>query len=308
MSAAAPHLTLVPPPTGWARAQDLFARELRVRGAPATTTTAYMSDVDQLARWAAAQDLEPEQLTARTLRGYVAHLAEGKAAPSTIARKLAAVRRFYGVLVDDGGVRHNPAELVQAPRRPRRLPRVLSRQEATQLLEHIDGSRPLELRDRALLELLYGSALRAAEATGVDVDDLAFDAGELRVTGKGSKTRIVPAGEHALAALDRYLRHGRPALTGGRHRGALFITQGGARMATSDVRRRVGVWASRAGLHGVHPHSLRHSAACHLLEGGCGLRTIQLILGHESIETTQVYLQVEPSRLRAIYRRSHPRA
>jgi integrase/recombinase XerC/integrase/recombinase XerD len=177
------------------------------------------------------------------------------------------------------------------------------------VLDRIPASTPLELRDRALFEIAYASGLRAEELVTLDITSVDFDAEELRVEGKGSKTRIVPAGEPALRALARYLERARPALASGDGEPALFLSKSGRRLSTSDVRRRLRVWTRNAAVQGgVSPHTLRHSFATHLLEGGADLRAIQELLGHASISTTQIYTRVESARLKSAYSRSHPRA
>jgi site-specific recombinase XerD len=203
----------------------------------------------------------------------------------------------------------NPAELLASPKLPQRLPRALAPADVAALLDRIPASTPLELRDRALFELAYAAGLRAEELIGLDVGSVDFDAEQVRVEGKGGKTRFVPVGEHALAALARYLERARRALDAGTGEPALFLSKTGRRLSTSDVRRRLRTWARQAAAQGaVHPHALRHSFATHLLDGGADLRAIQAMLGHSSISTTQVYTRVESARLRAAYRRSHPRA
>jgi integrase/recombinase XerC/integrase/recombinase XerD len=206
----------------------------------------------------------------------------------------------------------NPADLLSAPKRPQTLPRVLKASEVAVLLDAIPASDPLAARDRALFELAYAAGLRAEELVTLDVGDVDFDAETVRVEGKGEKTRLVPVGEHAARAIERWLASGRPALAS-QPAGALFVSKTGRRLSTSDVRRRLRVWAREAArqapaLSQAHPHALRHSFATHLLEGGADLRAIQELLGHASISTTQVYTRVESERLRYAYRASHPRA
>jgi site-specific recombinase XerD len=186
---------------------------------------------------------------------------------------------------------------------------VLRPDELAALLDRIPATTPLELRDRALFELAYACGLRAEELVRLDVASIGFDAEEVRVEGKGSKTRIVPVGEPALAALARYLDRGRAALAAGHDEPALLLSKSGRRLSTSDVRRRLKVWARRAAMQGgISPHALRHSFATHLLDGGADLRAIQELLGHSSLSTTQIYTRVESARLRDAYARSHPRA
>jgi integrase/recombinase XerC/integrase/recombinase XerD len=296
----------------WQEALEMFEQDLRRRGAAEKTRRAYRIDLAQFARWATEQALEPESVDHRALRRYAASLSERGHAPATIARKLAAMRGFFRALVELGTRGENPAELLSSPKRPQHLPRVLKAADVAKLLDRIPATTPLELRDRALFELAYGSGLRAEELVSLDLDSVEFDAERVRVEGKGEKTRLVPTGEHALRALERYLARARPALDNGEE-GALFLSKTGRRLSTSDVRRRLRVWSQRAsaqvpGAVDLHPHALRHSFATHLLEGGADLRSIQELLGHASISTTQVYTRVESSRLRATYLRSHPRA
>jgi site-specific recombinase XerD len=293
----------------WTRALERFNRQLGARGAAANTRRAYGTDLRQFASWATSRDLEPDRMAYRQLRGYAAALSERGAAKSTVARKLAAVRSLYDHLVAVGEAQQNPAELLPTPKRDSRLPRTLSKEEIAALLERIPTGTPLEMRDRAMLELAYSSGLRCEEIVTLDLDAADFDAEVLRVTGKGDKTRIVPIGEPAQRALDRYLARARPELAAGRDDAALFLSRRGKRLSPSDVRRRLARWVREAAIAGgVSPHSLRHSFATHLLEGGADLRSIQELLGHSSVSTTQIYTRVEPTRLRKQYARSHPRA
>ena len=277
------------------------------------TRRAYGVDVGQLAEWASAQGLAPEAASPRILRRFAGVLSERGMSKTSVARKLASIRAFYRHLVQAGVLEANPAELVATPKRDSYLPRVLKPGEVADVLERIPAGSPLDLRDRAMFELAYSAGLRAEEIVNLDLTDLDADAEELRVTGKGSKARIVPAGEPAWGALGLYLARGRPRLasaaSGERVEQALFLSKSGRRLSTSDVRRRLRLSTARVGSGaGVTPHTLRHSFASHLLEGGADLRAIQELLGHATISTTQVYTRVESARLRAAYARSHPRA
>jgi len=293
----------------WRRALALLDQDLRRRGAAEKTRHAYGVDAEQFARWARMQRLVADTVTPRVLRRYAAGLTEDGQAPSTIARKLASLRALFRTLVEHGVLDQNPADLLSAPRREQRLPRVLKAVEVAALLDRIPADNALALRDRALFELAYASGLRAEELVNLDVDAIDWDAERVRVEGKGGKTRLVPAGEPALAAIDRYLKNGRYALATADSPPALFVSKSGRRLSTSDVRRRLRVWARHAtGAAGASPHALRHSFATHLLDGGADLRSIQELLGHASISTTQVYTRVESARLRSAYARSHPRA
>jgi site-specific recombinase XerD len=294
-------------PETWSAALQGFQGDLRRRAVAQKTLRAYAIDTEQFAAWAAAHELAPAAVDVRALRRYVAGLSERGLAPATISRKLAALRGLFRVQVEIGARAENPAELLSSPKKPQRLPRVLRPDEVAGLLDRIPATTPLELRDRALFELAYASGLRAEELVSLELESIDFDAEAVRVEGKGGKTRIVPAGEHALRALERYLAQARPDLDQGASR-ALFLSKSGRALSTSDVRRRLRSWARRVPLDGLHPHALRHSFATHLLEGGADLRAIQELLGHATIATTQVYTRVESARLRSTYVSAHPRA
>jgi site-specific recombinase XerD len=298
----------------WTSALRALEQDLVRRAVAPATRTAYATDVQQFGQWASERGLDPATTTVRDLRRYLAVLVERGNTPSTVTRKLAALRSLFGVQVQAAGRADNPAELLHSPRKPRRLPRVLKPTEVAALLDRIPGEGPLELRDRALFELAYSSGLRAQELVSLQLGSLDFDSETVRVLGKGGKTRLVPVGEHARRALERYLTRGRPKLSAlEAPGGTLFLSKSGRPLSTSDVRRRLHGWARRAavaapGVINTHPHVLRHSFATHLLEGGADLRSIQELLGHASISTTQVYTRVESSRLRSAYARAHPRA
>jgi integrase/recombinase XerC len=293
----------------WSKALGLFDRDLVARSAAEATRKAYSNDVGQLAVWADSMDLEPGSMGHRDLRRFAAVLSERGISKAGVARKLAAIRAFYGALLRAGEVSANPADLVATPKQDRKLPRVLSREEMQTLLDRIPTRTPLEMRDRAMLELAYSCGLRAEEVVNLNTDSPDFDGERLRIEGKGGKTRLVPMGEPAQAALTGYLERGRHALVGTGEENALLISKSGRRLHPSDVRRRLERWVREAAIAGgVSPHALRHSFATHLLEGGADLRSIQELLGHASLSTTQVYTQVEPSWLQTQYARSHPRA
>jgi site-specific recombinase XerD len=314
MAATAPNKRQAMYSPAWSDALEGFERDLRRRAVAPKTLHAYAVDVRQFATWATARELEPSSIGVRDLRRYLAGLSELGMAPTTVARKLAALRGLLRVQTELGSRSENPAELLSAPKRPRNLPRVLKPEEVASLLDRIPATTPLELRDRALFELAYASGLRAEELVMLDVESVDFDSECVRVLGKGSKTRLVPVGEHARRALERYLLSGRPLLEAvGTAERALLISKSGRRLSTSDVRRRLRLWARRAAsgtpsLIDAHPHALRHSFATHLLEGGADLRAIQELLGHATISTTQVYTRVESGRLKSAYARAHPRA
>ncbi len=289
----------------WAAAVALLDEDLRRRNAAERTRRAYGADLRQFARWASVAGLAPGEVGPREVRRYVAGLSEGGAAPSSTARKLAAVRSLFSSQREHGLIAGNPADLVATPRQPTRLPRVLKVGEVGALLESIPAGTPLQLRDRAMFELAYACGLRVEEIVTLRRTDVDYDGEQLRVEGKGRKTRYVPVGEVALQALRDYLESER----GHAHANALFLSRSGRSLSTSDVRRRLRVWTVRAGVEGgASPHALRHSFATHLLDGGADLRSIQELLGHASVSTTQVYTRVESARLKSAYARSHPRA
>ncbi len=293
----------------WQHALRLLDSDLRRRGMAERTRRAYGIDAGQLALWCSTSGLDPADVTPRVLRRYAQVLSERRAGPATTARKLAALRQLYRVLHEHGEVPANPADLVPAPKRPSKLPRVLAPAQISALLDRIPATTPLELRDRALFELAYACGLRAEELVDLDVASISFEDEEVRVEGKGRKTRLVPAGEEALRAVARWLERGRPALQSGDGGQALFLSKSGRRLSTSDVRRRLQTWARQAAIQGgISPHALRHSFATHLLDGGADLRAIQELLGHSSVSTTQIYTRVESARLKSAYTRAHPRA
>jgi site-specific recombinase XerD len=231
-------------------------------------------------------------------------------ARSTIARKLSVIRTFLGFCEEEGLLKTSPAIGVRAPKLSRRLPQVLTATQANELLDSINGADALEMRDRALFELIYSSGLRCQEALDLRLRDIGFGSSEVRAKGKGRKVRVVPVGALALGALERYLREGRTRLVSdGAQEDHVFVSRTGRPLSSSDVQRRLARYLAQAGAPaGTSPHTLRHSFATHLLEGGADLRSIQELLGHSSLRTTQVYAHVSAAHLRKAYRRAHPRA
>jgi site-specific recombinase XerD len=293
----------------WREAVDLLEQDLIRRDAAVRTRRAYATDLMQFARWAAVRGLQPSDVGSRDVRRYIAALSERDTAASTSARKLAALRALFSSLREHGLLAQSPADLVSTPRRGSHLPRVLSARDASRLLDGIPAGSPLELRDRALFELAYACGLRAEEIVSLKTGDIDHDGEQLRVEGKGRKTRFLPIGEVALEAVRIYLERGRRGLAAGDGEEALFLSKSGKPLGTSDVRRRLRTWTARVGIDGgCSPHALRHSFATHLLDGGADLRSIQELLGHASVSTTQVYTRVESARLKSAYARSHPRA
>jgi site-specific recombinase XerD len=304
-----------PLPPAWAAALSTLDAEQARRGAAPTTRRAYAGDLERFARWSTGRGLAgPQDVDVRTIRRYTQSLTERGTAPATVTRALAALRAAFRALQRAGVVEGNPAELAPSPRRPKRLPRVVKPTDAARLLDGIPADAdPLAMRDRVMLEIAYGCGLRAAELVRLDAVDIDLEGRQLRATGKGEKTRTLPLGDPAADAIRRYLTRARPVLTAadedGRQDPALLLSRRGRRLSTSDVRRRMDLWVRAANLPGdLHPHALRHSFATHLLDGGADLRAIQELLGHARLSTTQVYTQVESTRLKSAYLRSHPRA
>jgi site-specific recombinase XerD len=264
------------------------------------TRRAYRVDVDEFCGWLGARGTTLEEIDVRTLVEYAAHLGRprpgrrpGRLAPASVARKLAAVRSFLRHALGAGRVPQAGA----APRRGRRLPQAPRPAELERELAALEGDGPIALRNRALVELVYSAGLRSAEAVGLDLADVDFEQELVHVRrGKGGKERVVPLGEHAASWLSRYLHEARPSLARGAE-DALFLSVRGRRLDTSTLRRLA-----------PHPHRLRHAFATHLLEGGADLRTIQELLGHSSLSTTQVYSHVDARRLRKVYDHAHPRS
>jgi site-specific recombinase XerD len=264
------------------------------------TRRAYRVDVAEFCRWLDARGVDLDDVDVRVLVEYASQLGASRPgrrpsrlAPTTIARKLAAVRAFLRHAL--GPARVPDARM--APRRGRRLPDAPREAEVDRELAALDGDAPIDVRNRALVELVYSAGLRSAEAVGLDLADVDFEQELVHVrNGKGGKERVVPLGEEASFRVARYLREGRPALVRGAN-DALFLSVRGRRLDTSTLRRLA-----------PHPHRLRHAFATHLLEGGADLRTIQELLGHSSLSTTQIYSHVDARRLRRVYDRSHPRS
>jgi integrase/recombinase XerD len=278
------------------------------RGLARNTLDAYGRDLGRYARYLDAQGItDATQAEEITVTGFVALLAASEYAegrryrPSSVARALAAVRMFHLFLLREGDASANPSEGVVRPKVPRTLPRPLSVDEVESILAAPGEADAPGLRDRAILETLYGAGLRISELVGLDVDEVDLDEGSVRVMGKGSKERLVPLGRFAVAALESYLTRARPMLAGPRSGAALFLNQRATRVLKTA--------ASRAGVtKRVTPHTLRHSFATHLLEGGADVRVVQELLGHASLATTQIYTLVTGERLREEYFSAHPRA
>ena len=294
----------------WAALMDGYERHLRAeRGLADLTVRNYRSDLRPLFDFMRSRGIAAlSDLDRHALRDYLAWLMELGYVRSSVVRKLSTLRGLLGWLVRRGVIASDPLPRRGVVKKDSRLPRFLSAQETAQVLEGADDSTPAGVRDRALLEVIYGAGLRVSEAHGLDLSDINLGARELRVTGKGSKQRVALLGRPAIAALSRYLRDVRPRLAGGRAEPAVFLNRGGGRLSQRTIQERVRRRAASVGIDGVHTHTLRHSFATHLLEGGADLRVVQELLGHSSPATTQVYTHVTGAAARRVYLSAHPRS
>jgi integrase/recombinase XerD len=294
------------------------------RGLSRNTLQAYRSDLLQFGEFLRRRDIDPLQAGHGDLAAFLAELAvdatpgaaeEGDGetrravSAATLRRKAACLRSFYRHLRREGTIAHDPTAELRGPRRTQRLPAALTRGEVTRLLGEPRGTEPLALRDRALLELMYACGLRASEATGMELSDIDLEEGVLRARGKGAKERIVPIGASAVAATRAYLQRGRPALVGVRVQSRLLVNSRGGGLTRQGLYKIVQGHARHAGLERkMSPHTLRHTFATHLLAGGCDLRSLQEMLGHADLATTQIYTHLSAERLKDVYFSAHPRA
>ena len=283
------------------------------RGLSRNTLEAYRTDLLQFGRWLDAHHLRADTVTGAQVSEFVADLAAGNgkppASPATIHRKTACLRSFYRHLRREGVRDSDPTAAISSPRRGRKLPRVLSRDEVNKLLTTPRGTEPAALRDQALLELMYACGLRASEAIGLELADLDMDEQVLRARGKGSKERVVPVGRAAIEAVRIYLERGRPALVRGRVEPHVFVNFRGGPLTRQGLYKIVRRHAAAAGLADrMSPHTLRHTFATHLLAGGCDLRSVQEMLGHADVATTQLYTHLSSDKLKDVYFKAHPRA
>jgi integrase/recombinase XerD len=284
------------------------------RGLSRNTLEAYRGDLLQLGRFLEERNLSALDAGPADIGDFLTQLATGDddhrpASPATIHRKSACLRSFYRHLRREGLRESDPTATLSAPRRSRKLPQVLTRGEVEKLLAQPSGTDPHALRDRALLELMYASGLRASEAIGLEVSDIDLEERMLRARGKGSKERIVPIGQAALRALNTYLERGRPKLVKNRPETHLFVNFRGGQLTRQGLYKIVRRHATSAGLADrMSPHTLRHTFATHLLAGGCDLRSVQEMLGHADVSTTQLYTHLSSDRLKDVYFKAHPRA
>lgn len=289
---------------------DMFLEHLRVeRNLSPNTIHAYASDLATLLSWAQREDVHLLDADHRRLRRYLAELDRARYARRTIARRLAAVRSFYRFCVMRGYATGSPASVLATPKLQRTLPSVAPTSLLDTLIETPDETTPLGLRDRAILELLYATGVRVSELSGLDIGDVDLAGGTMRVMGKGSRERIVPMHPMAVRRLRDYLGRSRGQLQSEPGQSALFLNRLGTRLTSGGVRRMLDRHLRTLGAAGqLTPHDLRHSFATHLLEGGADLRTVQELLGHVALSTTQIYTHVSTKHLRDVHKGAHPRA
>ena len=284
------------------------------RGLSRNTLEAYRTDLLQFGEFLQRRGISALGATHGDLAAFASELGEGRegrppVAAATLGRKVACLRSFYRHLRREGAIGHDPTAELRGPRKPQRLPRVLSREEVNLLLRQPRGEEPLALRDRALLELMYACGLRASEAVCLELADVDLEEGLLRARGKGSKERLVPIGRQALGALRRYCAGARQTLLGAGATPRLFLNSRGTGLTRQGLYKIVQGHARTAGLQErMSPHTLRHTFATHLLAGGCDLRSLQEMLGHADLATTQVYTHLSAERLKDAYFSAHPRA
>lgn len=282
---------------------------LAEEGLARSTVEAYERDLNEFAGFVTGRGAaSPSEVTRAGITVYMITLRRRGMSAATIKRRAAAIRAFYHYLLREETVEHDPTLDLASPRLPLRLPRVLTVAEVERLLAVPDLARPLGGRDRALLEMMYGSGLRVSEVVGLDLGDVDLAHELVRCLGKGNKERLVPMGTQAIRALRAYLQHARPVLVARRTTQALFVNRRGSRLSRQGCWKLIRGYARRAGItKPLTPHVLRHSFATHLLEGGADLRAVQEMLGHASVATTQVYTHVTRDHLRSAYARAHPR-
>ncbi|MEA3299810.1 MAG: site-specific tyrosine recombinase XerD [Pseudomonadota bacterium] len=300
---------IVPPATRSHPQVDRYLDALWMeRGLSDNTLAAYRRDLEALADWLAGQGLPLEAGGREHLGEYLAERFARRFNPRSTRRALSCIRGFYRYLVREGQLREDPTALLDSPRVGRPLPKGLGEEEVERLLAAPAGDSPLALRDKAMLELLYATGLRVTELVSLTVGELNLRQGVVRITGKGSKERLVPFGDEALHHLGVFLRAGRPALLGAGQDDVLFPSERGRRMTRQTFWYRIKHWAAVAGIDTpLSPHTLRHAFATHLLNHGADLRVVQLLLGHSDLSTTQIYTHVAQARMKDLLARHHPR-
>jgi integrase/recombinase XerD len=292
------------------QAVDRFLRHLSIeRGLSPNTTRAYSADLARYLEWAERRDVDALSPSYRDLRSYLAELDRAKYSRRTIARRLASLRSFFGWALEQGLVTADPSHIVHTPRQPRRLPRLVPADELAVLLDTPAVETPVGLRDRAILELLYATGVRVSELAGLRFEDIDRSQGLVTVMGKGGRERSVPLHRLAGERLDAYLRDGRPSLATDASDDHVFLSTRGRPLSTDAIRRLFKHHLSQAGVAaGLSPHAMRHTYATHLLEAGADLRTVQELLGHVALSTTQTYTHLSMQRIKSVHRDAHPRA
>ena len=279
------------------------------RGLATNTLESYGRDLRQYSQYLGEDQVDLDAVSRSTIINYLVFLQKQGKATATIARRLAALKAFYQFLVREKRIKTDPTANLESPKLEKRLPRVLTVSEVERLLAQPDPSQPAGLRDRGMLELLYATGIRVSELVSLNVEDVNLETGYIRCTGKGSKERIVPLGSLAIKWVQEYLQHGRPKLVKDREEKALFVNHHGNRLTRQGFWKIVKKYAEDARIDKeITPHTLRHSFATHLLENGADLRSVQEMLGHADISTTQIYTHVTKDRLKEVYARTHPRA
>lgn len=288
------------------RFQEYLALE---DGASPRTLEAYGRDLDRMTVWCGTKAIgSPSALTPALLRDFVYHLKDIGLSPASIRRSVSAMRTYFKFMIGEGQIQADPTERLETPRKWRTLPEVLTVDEVGRVLGAVSLDEPLVFRDRAMLELAYGAGLRVSEWIELGVQDLLLDDGVVRVFGKGSKERLVPVGRSAIGAVGMYLRELRPRLERGDGKGRLFLNARGKPLSRMGAWKILRKYVELAGIEKhVSPHTLRHSFATHLLEGGADLRAVQEMLGHADISTTQIYTHVDREYLRSVHKQFHPR-
>lgn len=305
LASATESSTGVPLPT---ELVDRFISTLEVeRNLSSHTVRAYRSDLEGFLRWVERSGLDLFALSHRRLRGYLGELDRARYARTTVNRRLSAIRTFFGWLVDEGVIDSDPSSVILSPKQPRSLPRLVAADDLKKLLETPDSSTPAGLRDVAILELLYATGMRVGELAGLAIGDLDLSAGQVKVMGKGSKERILPVHPYAVKLLRGYLIDVRPTFAK-QQSTTLFLSSRGNPMSADAVRSMLKQRLAEAGLdRSYSPHDLRHTFATHLLEGGADLRSVQELLGHATLSTTQVYTHLSVGHLKDVHRTTHPR-
>lgn len=288
---------------------DRFINHLSIeRGMSAHTVRAYAGDLDKYLEWANRVGVDPVNLTHRQLRLYLAELDRARYARSTVARRLSAVRSLFRYLATEGIVASDPSSVISSPKVPSTLPRIVPSEDLRLLLDAPSADTPVGIRDRALLELLYATGLRVSEACSLELSGLDLSQGQVTVMGKGAKERTVPVHRFACERLRDYLAVGRAALAKPASPGTVFLSARGTKMSEDSVRHMFKRYLSEVGASGaLSPHAMRHTFATHMLEAGADLRSVQELLGHVALSTTQIYTHVSIKRLQDVHHKAHPR-